>query len=121
MNRPKGFVPTYYRYHKVAGHLTEKCDVLKKEIETPIRMGRWPSNRWRRPLPWIEQKGNQLEAIAATEHNDKEKGPAKEVNRGERNWQHKLVINVIFWGPEGGDTSGERKKWARQFYVGEIA
>lgn len=42
-------------------------------------------------------------------------------DREERNWRHKPRTNVIFGGPKGGDTSGERKKWARRLYVGVIA
>lgn len=54
----------------------------------------------------------------AAGQNDK---PKELADQEERNWRHKPVINIIFGEPEGGDTSGERKKWAKLLYVGAIA
>lgn len=49
------------------------------------------------------------------------KEPATDPGRSEQEWRQKPVINIIYGGPEGGDTAGERKQWARQLYVGEVA
>ncbi|XP_031099813.1 uncharacterized protein LOC116004014 [Ipomoea triloba] len=45
----------------------------------------------------------------------------EEEGREEQNWKHsKPVINIIYGGPEGGDSARERKQWGRQLYVGAI-
>lgn len=49
------------------------------------------------------------------------KVPASNAGRTEQEWRQKPVINVIYGRPEGGNTAGEQKQWARQLYVGAVA
>ncbi|XP_019157458.1 PREDICTED: uncharacterized protein LOC109154029 [Ipomoea nil] len=110
--------PPYCRYHRTRNHSPKDCEGLKEEIEALIKHG-WPLpfNWWRRPSSvgqqWVtEQSGAKT--------NDKGKQPIQEED-GDRNRQHKSVINMIVVGPEGGDSARARKARARQLYVGAIA
>ncbi|XP_031124240.1 uncharacterized protein LOC116026954 [Ipomoea triloba] len=107
---PPGRVPTKYcRYHRSTTHTTEECFYLRKEIEAMIQKGAPPPpNQWRR-----HPRSDKTDS-----RSDRGKQPASEEE--ETNWKHKPVINMIVGGLEGGDSSGSRKAWARQLYVGTI-
>ncbi|XP_031131879.1 uncharacterized protein LOC116033265 [Ipomoea triloba] len=107
---PPGGVPAKYcRYHRSTTHTTEECFYLRKDIEAMIQKGAPPPpNQWRR-----HPRSDKTDS-----RSDRGKQPASEEE--ETNWKHKPVINMIVGGPEGGDSSGSRKAWARQLYVGTI-
>ncbi|XP_031102019.1 uncharacterized protein LOC116005926 [Ipomoea triloba] len=104
-----GVLSKYCRYHRSTTHTTEECFYLLKEIEAMIQKGAPPPpNQWRR-----HPRSDKIDS-----RSDRGKQPASEEE--ETNWKHKPVINMIVGGPEGGDSSGSRKAWARQLYVGTI-
>ncbi|XP_031106186.1 uncharacterized protein LOC116010822 [Ipomoea triloba] len=51
---------------------------------------------------------------------NRDKGKQSTKGNEEANWKGKNIINMIIRGPEGGDSAGSRKAWARQLYIGAI-
>ncbi|XP_031099750.1 uncharacterized protein LOC116003948 [Ipomoea triloba] len=106
---PRGVPVKYCRYHRSTTHTTEECFYLRKEIEAMIQKGAPPPpNQWRR-----HPRSDKIDS-----RSDRGKQPASKEEKTK--WKHKPVINMIVGGPEGGDSSGSRKAWARQLYVGTI-
>ncbi|XP_031104440.1 uncharacterized protein LOC116007921 [Ipomoea triloba] len=115
----------YCRYHRRSGHSTEECTTLQREIESLIHKGRpidRPTNQSRRPPLTGHDTASPSEKQTIPTLDDRGKRPVEEEEgREEQNWKHsKPVINIIYGGPEGGDSARERKQWGRQLYVGAI-
>ncbi|XP_019160672.1 PREDICTED: uncharacterized protein LOC109157228 [Ipomoea nil] len=119
--RPAAGRARYCRYHRSTGHSTEECITLQKEIEELIQKGRSTArpNQWRK-LPWTPAR----DPPTGLKDRPQQKAPNQEEGNPEeqddRNWKHKRVIHMICGGPAVGDSSRERKRWARQLYVGAV-
>ncbi|XP_031112204.1 uncharacterized protein LOC116016181 [Ipomoea triloba] len=106
----------YCAFHRVKGHNTSECMALRVLIEQLIQNGE---------LGQFVMKGDRNKG--KTERNVWKRNPEKNnkafVPPGtadEKAVGKKPVIHVIYGGPEGGDSSRQRKQWARNLYVGTI-
>ncbi|XP_031095148.1 uncharacterized protein LOC115999438 [Ipomoea triloba] len=137
VNRLPARQERYCRYHESPTHSTEECTTLRKELEGLIEkrialrrnIGRPPQggrppvgpNQWRRqvemPMHEIEPTGHEAEARIEAPRIAREAQEEQDDRSGKRN---KLVIHMINGGPVGGDSAREKKRWARQLYIGAI-
>ncbi|XP_031116497.1 uncharacterized protein LOC116020154 [Ipomoea triloba] len=106
----------YCVFHKTKGHETAECIALRLVIEQLIQngeleqfvkkderdKGKFKKNVWKRN-PKGQSNAPGLHGLS----DDKAAGK-------------KPVIHVIYGGPEGGDSSRQRKQWARNLYVGSV-
>ncbi|XP_031090841.1 uncharacterized protein LOC115995830 [Ipomoea triloba] len=127
----------YCRFHESPTHSTEECTTLQKELEGLIEkrialkrnMGRPPQggrqprgpNQWQRQTerPRQERRPGGREAEAQPETPRMAWEPQEEQDDRSRK-HHKLVIHMICGGPIDGDSARERKRWARQLYIGAV-
>ncbi|XP_031101985.1 uncharacterized protein LOC116005890 [Ipomoea triloba] len=106
----------YCAFHRVKGHNTSECMALRMLIEQLIQNGE---------LGQFVMKGDRNKG--KTERNVWKRNPEKNNkafvppgSADEKAVGKKPVIHVIYGGPEGGDSSRQRKQWARNSYVGTI-
>ncbi|VFQ64364.1 unnamed protein product [Cuscuta campestris] len=108
---------TYCLYHRSDSHNTSKCKSVKGVIRQMIDSGELgkdylqkaqeKSHQWVRPAA----QGNDRDNDRRRNNRPREQQPAPE----------KEHIEMIFGGPEGGDSAAQRKNWVRSIYVGEVS
>ncbi|XP_031101818.1 uncharacterized protein LOC116005716 [Ipomoea triloba] len=100
----------YYAYHRNWGHDTEECHVLKGLIEDLLHTGELAQ--------FAEKKKKNRRGWRKYFKKDKDKKDKDlDLDREPLAAAQKQVIHVIFGGPEGGDTAGDRRNWARDLHV----
>ncbi|VFQ94882.1 unnamed protein product [Cuscuta campestris] len=97
----------YCSFHKTDSHNTAECNsvkgVIKQMIEAEeidleyLAQAKPKKNQWVRPEGQPAEQ-NKKKKAAGNEH-----------------------LQVIYGGPEGGDSASQRKKWGRELYVGTVA
>ncbi|XP_031090959.1 uncharacterized protein LOC115995952 [Ipomoea triloba] len=127
-NRPKTYVALLDRAARFAE--AEEAEKKKKEEERGRRdkrgyLGQYVkrSGQGRPQGPgnvWKKKGGSEPPASGSRKRELDQLTEEEERESGEPHPPKKQVIHVIFGGPEGGDTQSERKKWARNLYVGEV-
>ncbi|VFQ58250.1 unnamed protein product [Cuscuta campestris] len=97
----------YCSFHKTDSHNTAGCNsvkgVIKAMIEARELDQEYLAQAKKKKNQWIRPEGQPAE------QNKKKKAPSKE------------HLQVIYGGPEGGDSASQRKKWGRELYVGTVA
>ncbi|XP_031099717.1 uncharacterized protein LOC116003918 [Ipomoea triloba] len=94
----------YCAYHRNRGHDTEECHVLKGLIEDLLQTGELAQ------FAEKKKKGRRgWKKFFKKNKDKKDKDPDQD--REPPPTGSKQVIHVIFGGPEGGDTAGERHNW----------
>ncbi|XP_031106343.1 uncharacterized protein LOC116010996 [Ipomoea triloba] len=123
---PNADLNKYCRFHKQQRHDTDECMVLKRQIEELIQrgyLGQYVKRSGQgRPLAnvWKKKGGSEPPASGSCKRELDQFTEEEEKELDESHPLKKQVIHVIFGSPEGGDTQSERKKWARNLYVGEV-
>ncbi|XP_019182045.1 PREDICTED: uncharacterized protein LOC109177190 [Ipomoea nil] len=106
----------YCAFHKTKGHDTAKCIALRLVIEQLIQNGELDQ--------FVKKHERDEEKFKKNvwKRNPKEqsKAPGPHGSSDDKATGKKPVINVIYGGPEGGDSSRQRKQWARNLYVGSV-
>ncbi|XP_031120287.1 uncharacterized protein LOC116023427 [Ipomoea triloba] len=106
----------YCAFHKVRGHDTTECIALRLIIEQLIQSGE------------LEQfvrkdgqdKGKAKKNVWRRNQKEQSKAPSPPESHDDKATGKKPVIHVIYGGPEGGDSSRQRKQWARNLYIGSV-
>ncbi|VFQ78406.1 unnamed protein product [Cuscuta campestris] len=103
----KQWTEKYCSFHKTDSHNTAECNSVKGVIKQMIEAGEIDPEY----LTQAKQKKNQWvrPEEQPAEQNKKKKTAGKE------------HLQVIYGGPEGGDSASQRKKWGRELYVGTVA
>ncbi|VFQ96728.1 unnamed protein product [Cuscuta campestris] len=103
----KQWTEKYCSFHKTDTYNTTKCNSVKGGIKQMIEAGEFGQEY----LSEAKQKKNQWVRPEAqpADQNKKKKAAGKE------------HVKMIYGGPEGGDSSSQRKKWGRELYVGSVA
>ncbi|VFQ79186.1 unnamed protein product [Cuscuta campestris] len=103
----KQWTEKYCSFHKTDSHNTAECNSVKGVTKQMIEAGEidheYLAQAKQKKNQWIRPKGKPVEL------NKKKKPPDKE------------HLQVIYGGPEGGDSASQRKKWGRELYVGTVA
>ncbi|VFQ83318.1 unnamed protein product [Cuscuta campestris] len=103
----KQWTEKYCSFHKTDSHNTAECNSVKGVIKQMIEAGEidpeYLAQAKQKKNQWIKPEGQPVE------QNKKKKAPGKE------------HLQVIYGGPEGGDSASQRKKWGRELYVGSVA
>ncbi|VFQ94934.1 unnamed protein product [Cuscuta campestris] len=103
----KQWTKKYCSFHKTDSHNTAECNSVKGVIKQMIEAGEldpgYLAQSKQKKNQWIRPEGKPVE------QNKKNKAPGKE------------HLQVIYGGPEGGDSASQRKKWGRELYVGTVA
>ncbi|VFQ93912.1 unnamed protein product [Cuscuta campestris] len=103
----KQWTEKYCSFHKTESHNTAECNSVKGVIKQMIEAGEidleYLAQAKQKKNQWIRLEGKPVE------QNKKKKAPGKE------------HLQVIYGGPEGGDSASQRKKWGRELYVGTVA
>ncbi|VFQ83702.1 unnamed protein product [Cuscuta campestris] len=103
----KQWTEKYCSFHKTDSHNTAECNSVKGVIKQMIEAGEldpeYLAQSKQKKNQWIRPEGKPVE------QNKKNKAPGKE------------HLQVIYGGPEGGDSASQRKKWGRELYVGTVA
>ncbi|XP_019171002.1 PREDICTED: uncharacterized protein LOC109166509 [Ipomoea nil] len=102
----------YYAYHRNRGHTTEECRVLKEVIEDLLKEGELTQ--------FIEKKDKGKRWKKLFKRSDKHKKDKDQDPDEEPRSSDSKQVHVIFGGPEGGDSSEERRQWCQNLYVGII-
>ncbi|XP_031101853.1 uncharacterized protein LOC116005756 [Ipomoea triloba] len=103
----------YCAYHRNRGHDTEEFHVLKGLIEDLLQTGelaQFAEKKEKGRRGWKNYFKKDKDKKDKDTYQDREPTPAGP----------KQVIHVIFRGPEGGDTAGESRNWARDLHVGLV-
>ncbi|VFQ69578.1 unnamed protein product [Cuscuta campestris] len=116
----------YCRFHRAAGHDTDACKVLKREIENLIQAGylrqfvkkknTWHKddgkkngdNRGKKPAGTQQKKRKEIGLPSDEEEEDNPRQKRVEENR------------MIYGGNTGGDSAEQRKKWVHSAYIGDV-
>ncbi|VFQ71635.1 unnamed protein product [Cuscuta campestris] len=116
----------YCRFHRAAGHDTDACKVLKREIENLIQAGylrqfvkkknTWRKddgkkngdNRGKKPAGTQQKKRKEIGLPSDEEEEDNPRQKRVEENR------------MIYGGNTGGDSAEQRKKWVHSAYIGDV-
>ncbi|VFQ77991.1 unnamed protein product [Cuscuta campestris] len=116
----------YCRFHRAAGHDTDVCKVLKREIENLIQAGylrqfvkkknTWrkddgkknEDNRGKKPAGTQQKKRKEISLPSDEEEEDNPRQKRVEENR------------MIYGGNTGGDSAEQRKKWVHSAYIGDV-
>ncbi|XP_031106926.1 uncharacterized protein LOC116011573 [Ipomoea triloba] len=106
----------YCAFHRVKGHNTSECMALRMLIEQLIQKGELRQFVMKEDRNQGKTERNVMKRNL--ERHDKAFVPPGSVD--EKAVGKKPVIHVIYGGPEGGDSSRQRKQWARNLYVGTI-
>ncbi|VFQ67663.1 unnamed protein product [Cuscuta campestris] len=97
----------YCSFHKTDSHNTAECNSVKEVIKQMIEVGEidpeYLAQAKQKENQWVRPEGQPAE------QNKKKKAAGKE------------HLQVIYGGPEGGDSASQRKKWGRELYVGTVA
>ncbi|VFQ87000.1 unnamed protein product [Cuscuta campestris] len=116
----------YCRFHKEAGHDTNACKVLKREIENLIQAGYLrqfvkKKNTWRKDDGKKNVDNRGKKAAGTQQKKRKEIGLPSDVEE-ETNPRQKRVeeIRMIYGGNTRGDSAEQRKKWVYSAYVGDV-
>ncbi|VFR01365.1 unnamed protein product [Cuscuta campestris] len=103
----KQWTEKYCSFHKTDSHNTTECNSVKGVIKQMIEAGEIDPEYLAQAKPkknqWVRPEGQPAE------QNKKKKAAGKE------------HLQVIYGGPEGGDSASQRKKWGRELYVGTVA
>ncbi|VFQ62007.1 unnamed protein product [Cuscuta campestris] len=103
----KQWTEKYCSFHKTGSQNTTECNSVKGVIKQMIEAGEidpeYLAQAKQRKNQWIRPEGQPAE------QNKKKKAAGKE------------HLQVIYGGPEGGDSASQRKKWGRELYVGTVA
>ncbi|VFQ69713.1 unnamed protein product [Cuscuta campestris] len=103
----KQWTEKYCSFHKTDSHNTAECNSVKGVIKQMIEAGEIDPEYLAQAKPkknqWVRPEGQPAE------QNKKKKAAGKE------------HLQVIYGGPEGGDSASQRKKWGRELYVGTVA
>ncbi|VFQ82309.1 unnamed protein product [Cuscuta campestris] len=103
----KQWTEKYCSFHKTDSHNTAECNSVKGVIKQMIEAGEidpeYLAQAKQKKNQWVRPEGQPAE------QNKKKKTAGKE------------HLQVIYGGPEGGDSASQRKKWGRELYVGTVA
>ncbi|VFQ87943.1 unnamed protein product [Cuscuta campestris] len=103
----KQWMEKYCSFHKTDSHNTAECNSVKGVIKQMIEAGEidpeYLAQAKQKKNQWVRPEGQPAE------QNKKKKAAGKE------------HLQVIYGGPEGGDSASQRKKWGRELYVGAVA
>ncbi|VFQ92709.1 unnamed protein product [Cuscuta campestris] len=103
----KQWTEKYCSFHKTDSHNTVECNSVKGVIKQMIEAGEidpeYLAQAKQKKNQWVRPEGQPAE------QNKKKKAAGKE------------HLQVIYGGPEGGDSASQRKKWGRELYVGTVA
>ncbi|VFQ79066.1 unnamed protein product [Cuscuta campestris] len=103
----KQWTEKYCSFHKTDSHNTVDCNSVKGVIKKMIEAGEldpeYLAHAKQKKNQWIRPEGQPAE------QNKKKKAAGKE------------HLQVIYGGPEGGDSASQRKKWGLELYVGTVA
>ncbi|VFQ87640.1 unnamed protein product [Cuscuta campestris] len=103
----KQWTEKYCSFHKTDSHNTAECNSVKGVIKQMIEAGEidleYLAQAKQKKNQWVRPEGQPAE------QNKKKKAAGKE------------HLQVIYGGPEGGDSASQRKKWGRELYVGTVA
>ncbi|VFQ74687.1 unnamed protein product [Cuscuta campestris] len=103
----KQWTEKYCSFHKTDSHNTAECNSVKGVIKQMIEAGKldqeYLAQTKQKKNQWIQPEGQPAD------QNKKKKAAGKE------------HLQMIYGGPEGGDSACHRKKWGRELYVGTVA
>ncbi|VFR01133.1 unnamed protein product [Cuscuta campestris] len=103
----KQWTEKYCSFHKTDSHNTAECNSVKGVIKQMIEAGEidpeYLAQAKQKKNQWVRPEGQPAE------QNKKKKTAGKE------------HLQVIYGGPEGGDSASQRKKWGQELYVGTVA
>ncbi|VFQ77422.1 unnamed protein product [Cuscuta campestris] len=103
----KQWTEKYCSFHKTDSHNTAECNSVKGVIKQMIEAGEidpeYLAQAKQKKNQWVRPEGQPAE------QNKKKKAAGKE------------HLQVIYGGPERGDSASQRKKWGRELYVGTVA
>ncbi|VFQ67186.1 unnamed protein product [Cuscuta campestris] len=116
----------YYRFHIAAGHDTDACKVLKREIKNLIQAGYLrqfvkKKNTWRKD-DGKKNVDNQGKKPAGTQQKKRKEIGLPSDEEDEANPRQKMVEEnrMIYGGNTGGDSAEQRKRWVHSAYVGDV-
>ncbi|VFQ90193.1 unnamed protein product [Cuscuta campestris] len=116
----------YCRLHKAAGHDTDACKVLKREIENLIQAGYLrqfikKKNTWRKD-DGKKNVDNRGKNPAGTQQKKRKEIGLPSDEEEEANPRQKRVEEnrMIYGGNTGGDSAEQRKKLVHSAYVGDL-
>ncbi|VFQ70199.1 unnamed protein product [Cuscuta campestris] len=103
----KQWTEKYCSFHKTDSHNTAECNSVKGLVKQMIEAGEidpgYLAQAKQTRNQWVRPEGQPAEQYK------KKKAAGKE------------HLQVIYGGPEGGDSASQRKKWGRELYVGTVA
>ncbi|VFQ93083.1 unnamed protein product [Cuscuta campestris] len=116
----------YCRFHRAAGHDTDACKVLKREIENLIQAGYLrqfvkKKNTWRKD-DGKKNVDNRGKKPAGTQQKKRKEIGLPSDEEEETNPRQKRVEEslMIYGGNIRGDSAEQRKKWVHSAYVGDV-
>ncbi|VFQ78673.1 unnamed protein product [Cuscuta campestris] len=116
----------YCRFHKAAGHDTDACKVLKREIENLIQAGYLRQfvkrkNTWRKDDGKKSEDNRGKKPAGTQQMKRKEIGlPSNEEEEDSPRQKRVEESRMIYGGNTGGDSAEQRKKWVHSAYVGDV-
>ncbi|XP_031091051.1 uncharacterized protein LOC115996046 [Ipomoea triloba] len=106
----------YCAFHKTKGHETSECIALRLVNEQLIQNGELEQFVKRDE----RDKGKLKKNVWKRNTKEQSKAPGPHGSSDDKAAGKKPIIHVIYGRPEGGDSSRQRKQWARNLYVGSV-
>ncbi|VFQ62677.1 unnamed protein product [Cuscuta campestris] len=118
--------PLHTPFHRAAGHDTDACKVLKRDIENLIQAGYLrqfvkKKNTWRKD-DGKKTGDNRGKKPAGTQLKKRKEIGLPSDEEEETNPRQKRVeeSRMIYGGNTRGDSAEQRKKWVHSAYVGDV-